>query len=74
MILKGKLRLCQLTGIDPAEIVVLFMKAEIFSLWAENEHWQRPYSNFFLERLTTNIPKARDFSLYREIIEFFLTL
>ena len=46
LILKGKLIFCQLAGIDPAEIVVPFTNAEIASLWAENEHWQRAYSNF----------------------------
>ena len=57
LILKGKMRLCQLAGIDPAEIVVPFTNAEIASLWAENEHWQRVSGNF-LEKLTINIPKA----------------
>ena len=36
LILKAKLRLCQLTGIDPTEIVIPFTNAEIASLWAKN--------------------------------------
>lgn len=53
LILKRKLRLCQL-----AEIVVTFTNAEIASLQTKNEQWQR--------EIKTNIPKARDFSLYKE--------
>ena len=63
LILKGKLRLCQLTGIDPAEFVVPFTNAELSSLWTENELCQTTCSHFFGERLTTNIPKVRAFSL-----------
>ena len=62
LILKRKLRLCQLVGVDPAEIVVPFTNAENSSLWTENEHWQRVSSNF-REGLTINIPNAREFSL-----------
>ena len=47
LILKGKLRLCQLAGIEPAEIVVPLNKDEIVKLWEESEPWQRAYSNFF---------------------------
>ena len=47
LILKGKLRLCQLAGIDPAEIAVPFNNGEIDKLWAESEPWQRAYSNFW---------------------------
>lgn len=49
LILKGKLRLCQLTGMNPIEIIVPFAKEEISSLWAENENWQRAYNNFLGE-------------------------
>lgn len=62
MILKGKWRLCQLAGIDTAEMVTPFTNDEIDSLWAEHECWQITQSNF-LERLTTNVPKAKQFIL-----------
>ena len=52
LIIKGRIRLCQLSGTDPTEIVVPFTNAEMALLWVENEHWQRA---FFWERLTTNI-------------------
>jgi hypothetical protein len=32
---------------NPLEIVVPFTNAEIASLWAQDEHWQRACSNFF---------------------------
>lgn len=35
LIVKGKLRLGQLSGIDPTEIVVSFTNVEIASLWIE---------------------------------------
>jgi hypothetical protein len=35
------MRLCQLAGINPAEIVIPFSNAETVSLWAETEPWQR---------------------------------
>lgn len=48
----------QLAGLDAVEVVVPFTNAGIASLWTENEHWQRAYSNFFCgEILTTNIYK-----------------
>ncbi|KAL6032047.1 hypothetical protein STEG23_025200 [Scotinomys teguina] len=37
LILKGKLRLRQLAGIDPAEIVIPLTKEDIEKLWAEND-------------------------------------
>ena len=67
MILIGKLRLCQLAEKDTARILVPFSNAEIASLWAENDHWQRAWSNFFWKRLLRNIPKARDFSKSKRI-------
>ena len=48
-ILKGKLRLNQSPGIDPAEIVVPFINTEVSSLWTESEHWQRGCSNILRE-------------------------
>ena len=47
LIIKGKLRLCQLAGIDPAEIIVPFTADEIRKLWEDNEPWQRDCANFF---------------------------
>lgn len=41
LILKGKMRLPQLVGMDPAEVVLPFTNSEIASLWAQDEHWQR---------------------------------
>ena len=46
VIIKGKLRLNQLVGIDPAEIIVPFTTDEIKKLWEENEPWQRACANF----------------------------
>ena len=36
---KKKMRLWQLAGMDPAEIVVPFINAEIDSLWTQHELW-----------------------------------
>lgn len=58
LILKGKLRLRQLVGMDPAEIVVPFTNAEIASLWIQNEHWQRACSNF-LGEINNRYPKSK---------------
>lgn len=58
LILKGKLRLRQLVGMDPAEIVVPFTNAEIASLWVQNEHWQRACSNF-LGEINNRYPKSK---------------
>jgi hypothetical protein len=54
----------QLAGMDPAEIVVPFTNAEIVSLWAENEHWQRAYSNSFGE--TNKYTKKQVTSVYKK--------
>ena len=37
LIVKGQVRLFQLTGIDPAEIVITFTNDKINKLWEENE-------------------------------------
>ena len=37
LIIQGKLRLRQLAGIDPAEIIVPFTTEEIRKLWEDNE-------------------------------------
>ncbi|KAL6031270.1 hypothetical protein STEG23_018611 [Scotinomys teguina] len=57
LILKGKLRLRQLAGIDPAEIVVPLTKEDIEKLWAESEPWQRACSNF-LGEINSKYPKS----------------
>ncbi|KAL6032267.1 hypothetical protein STEG23_036677, partial [Scotinomys teguina] len=57
LILKGKLILRQLAGIDPAEIVVPLTKEEIEKLWAESEPWQRACSNF-LGEINSKYPKS----------------
>ena len=44
MIIKGKVRLHQLTGRDPAEIAVPITNEGISSLWKDNEYWQRACS------------------------------
>ena len=57
LILKRKLRLLQVVRIDPTEIVIPFTtNAEIPSLWAENEYWQRACSNF-LREISNNYSK-----------------
>ena len=40
------MRLHQLIGIDPAEIMVPFTTDEIKHLWEDNESWQRACANF----------------------------
>lgn len=47
-----------LTGIDPTEIVVPFINAEIASLLAENQHWQRAY-NYFFGDISNKYPKSK---------------
>lgn len=50
------MRLHQLTGINPAEIVVPFNNAGVSSLWAENEQWQWVYSIFL--NTSSRYPKS----------------
>lgn len=57
LILKEKLRLNQLAGINTAEIVP-FTNAEIVTLWAESEHWQRACSNS-LGEISNKHPKSK---------------
>lgn len=66
LILKEKLRLRQLAGIYSSEIVVPFANVEIFSLWAENRHWQRDSSNF-LGEICNNYPQTKRLHLKREL-------
>ena len=63
LIIKGKLRLRQLAGIDPAEIIVPFTADEIKKLWEDNEPWQRACATFFLDKSITITQKARDLTL-----------
>ncbi|KAL6058683.1 hypothetical protein STEG23_035832, partial [Scotinomys teguina] len=58
LIHKGKLRLCQFTEMDPAEIVVPLNKEEVSSLWKDNEYWQRACSNF-LGEINNRYPKSK---------------
>ncbi|KAL6091746.1 hypothetical protein STEG23_010248 [Scotinomys teguina] len=58
LIHKGKLRLHQLTGMDPAEIVVPSTNEEVSSLWKDNEYWQRACSNF-LGEINNRYPKSK---------------
>ena len=39
LLLKKKERLQKLIGMDPAEIMVPFINAEIASLWKQHERW-----------------------------------
>ena len=57
MIIKGKLRLRQLAGIDPSEIIVPFTADEIKKLWEDNEPWQRASANF-LGEINNNYSKS----------------
>ena len=58
MIIKGKLRLRQLAGIDPAEMIVPFTADEIKKLWEDNEPWQRACA-IFLGEINNNYPKSK---------------
>ena len=49
LIFKGKFRLRQLIGRDPAEIVVPLTNEEIDRLWADSEPWQKACSDFLGE-------------------------
>ena len=57
MILKGKLRLRQLTGKDPEEIIVPLTNEEISSLWKDNDYWQIALTDF-LGTISNNYPKT----------------
>ena len=58
IIIKGKLRLRQLAGINSAESIVPFIADEIKKkLWEDKEPWQRICANFW-EKLITTIPKT----------------
>ena len=71
LILKGKLRLHQLAGIDPAEIIVPFNNGEIDKLWEESEPWQRACSNS-LGEIKNNYPKSKRIQLMKRTGSFFM--
>ncbi|KAL6030268.1 hypothetical protein STEG23_031665, partial [Scotinomys teguina] len=58
LIHKSKLRLHQLTGTDPAEIVVPLTNEQVSSLWKDNEYWQRACNNF-LGEINNRYPKSK---------------
>ena len=64
LIIKGKLRLRQLPGIDPADIIVPFTTDEIKRLWEGNEPWQRACANS-LGEIHSNYPKSNRFNLIK---------
>ena len=47
--MNGKIRLCQLSGINSAKTIVSLTNAEIMSLWVINEDWLRVCSNYLGE-------------------------
>lgn len=49
LIIKRRIRLCQLSEIDQAEIVVPHTNVEIMQLWVINDDWQRACSNYLGE-------------------------
>ena len=64
LIIKGKLRLHQLAGIDSAEIIVPFTTGEIKKLWEDNEPWKRACANF-LGEINSNYPKSGRLNLIK---------
>ena len=71
LITKGKLRLHQLAGIDPAEITVPFTTDEIKSLWEDNEPWKRACANF-LGEINSNYPQNDRLNLIKRTFLGFL--
>ena len=66
LLIKGKLRLHQLTSVDPAECIVPFIVDEIKRLWKDNGPWQRACDNFFLEEINSYYPKSDRKNHYKE--------
>ena len=58
--------LCQVAGVDPTEIVK-FTNAEIASLWAQHEHWQRACSSF-LEEINNRYPQNKQLQFIKRTI------
>lgn len=73
LILKVKLRLCQLTGIDPSEIVVLLLMLKL-SLCGHKMSIGEVLAVMFWERLATNITRSKRFQIVKELTGYFLTL
>ena len=65
LIIKGKLRFRQLSGIDPAEITVPFTADEIKMLLEDNETWQRAHANF-LGEINNSYPKSKRFNFIKK--------
>ena len=63
---KGKSRLRQLAGIDPAEIIMPFTNDKIDKLWEENEPWQRACSKY-LGEINNNYPLNKRIQLIKRI-------
>jgi hypothetical protein len=63
LIVKGRIRFCQIAGTDSAETIVPYTNAEITSSWVTNEDWQRACSDLFGKKLILDTPKANNFSL-----------
>ena len=62
--MNGKIRLCQLSGINSAKTIVSLTNAEIMSLWVINEDWQRACHNY-LGEINNKCPKSK----HKELIE-----
>ena len=58
------MRLCQLAGIEPAEIIIPFTIDEIKQLWEDNESWQRVCDKF-LGEINSNYPKSDRINLIK---------
>ncbi|ERE73370.1 putative HERV-K-5q33.3 provirus ancestral Pol protein [Cricetulus griseus] len=64
---KGKLRLRQLTGKDPAQIIVPLTNDEISSLWKDNEYWQVALTDL-LGTISNNYPKTDRIKFIKKIV------
>lgn len=70
MNLKIKLRFCQLTVRDPEEIIIPLTNEGIFSLWEDNEYWQK--LAVFFERMTSNnYPQSKRITFIKRTIWVF---
>ena len=61
--MNGKIRLCQLSGINSAKTIVSLTNAEIISSWVINEDWQEFVATIWV-RLIENILKA--YTVYKK--------
>ena len=62
LILKGKMKLLQLAGIDLTEIREPFNNDEIDKFGAESKPWKRACSNF-LRAISNNYPRSKRIQL-----------